>query len=357
MESPGMNRIRLVLITGLVLGLLSGVALTATFQDHTGAQDAATSGPERTLEDSARVVQQVANEVVTVYNEQNNGSGSSAEPVGSGTGFIISEDGFIVTNWHVVTGADDFLVVFSNGDRRSATLIGSDQLSDLAVIKVDGDVPAVVTFGDSDQLLPGETVLAIGSPLGSFTNTVTKGIVSAVGRDLEQSNYNNLIQHDAAINPGNSGGPLFNLKGEVIGVNTLGIPQENGQVVQGIFFALPSNSAQSITQRLIEDGQVTYPFFGITYQTVTWQNSAYFQLNVEHGVLVTQVTPGGPADEAEIVPGDVVLSLDGTSIDESNSFSEVLFSSQPGDTVEALVLRDGQELTIPVTLVDRNQGQ
>jgi len=303
---------------------------------------------------AADLVEEVGLAVVTVINERDFGGFDAAQPVGSGTGFIIDEEGHIVTNWHVVDGADEFLVILASGERREATLVGSDRLSDLAVVKIEGELSAVVELGESDNLRPGQPVLAIGSPLGSFTNTVTQGIVSALGRDLEGSSYTNLIQHDAAINPGNSGGPLFNLAGEVIGVNTLGIPAQGGQPVQGIFFAVPASTVSEITEQLIDDGEVVYPFFGIAYQTVTWQGAAQADLPVDHGVLILEITPGGPAGQAGLQLGDVLLSINGTRIDQDDVFSEILFDFAPGDEVEAEVLRGEETLTVSLELGDRD---
>ena len=348
-----LKTVRSIFALGLLLGLVIGAVATERVFDGVGAQGDGTAPTET----AAVIVQDVGPAVVTVYNEQVvGGISSDAQLAGSGTGFIISEEGYIVTNWHVVQGGDEFLAVFSDGQRRDARLIGSDPLSDLAVVKIDGEVPGVVALGNSDLLNPGETVLAIGSPLGAFTNTVTQGIVSALGRDLEGSNYTNLIQHDAAINPGNSGGPLFNLRGEVIGVNTLGIPEQNGQPVQGLFFAVPSNLVQNITDRLIADGQIVYPFFGISFQTITWQNAAQADLPVDNGVLVTEVTPGGPAEAAGNQPGDIILSINGIAIDQQNTFGEVLFNFQPGDEISVELIRDGETMNLTLTLVERNLG-
>jgi 2-alkenal reductase len=335
---------------GLALGLLMGTVIATQVGLDVRAQGDGTAP----LPTSALVVQQVEGAVVSVINEQAFDESDEALPVGSGTGFIIDDQGHIVTNAHVVDGGDEFLVVFANGDRRDAELIGADEVSDLAVVRVEGELPAVVPFGDSDALHPGEPVLAIGSPLGTFTNTVTQGIVSAIGRDFEGSGYNNLIQHDAAINPGNSGGPLFNMRGEVIGVNTLGFSEQNGQLVQGLFFALPSNNVRAITERLITDGQVIYPFFGITYQTITWQRAGQAGLPVDNGVFLSEITPGGPADFAGLSPGDIVLSINGVAIDEQNTFSEILFDYLPGDQIEVDVLRDSEQFTATLTLADRN---
>lgn len=336
-----------IALLGLIV--LFGVMVGSIVRSTTNAQGDGTAPVATT----ALVVQQAGQAVVTVINEQVFQGVDDPVPAGSGTGFIIDDQGHIVTNWHVVDGGVSFQVIFSNGERRPASLVGSDQISDLAVIVVEGDVPAVLCFGDSGALMPGEPVLAIGSPFGSFTNTVTQGIVSALGRDLDGSGYNNLIQHDAAINPGNSGGPLLNLRGEVIGVNTLGIQEMEGQFVQGLFFAVPSSTVVEIVDRLITDGEVRYPFFGITYRTITWQNAALSGLPVDNGAYVTEVTAGGPAEAAGVQPGDIVLSINGQPITDEDAFSELLFAHQPGEQVDAELLRGDQTLVVTLTLGDR----
>ncbi|MDQ2683783.1 MAG: trypsin-like peptidase domain-containing protein [Chloroflexota bacterium] len=310
---------------------------------------------------AVEVVQQVSPAVVTVINEQQvqfPSGDESVQPVGSGTGFIIDEDGHIVTNWHVVTGGSQFEVVFSDGTVREAELIGADPVSDIAVVKVDGDVPATLPFGDSDALLPGEPVLALGSPLGNFQNTVTQGIVSATNRDFPgagSSQYNNLIQHDAAINPGNSGGPLVNFDGEVVGVNTLGISiDEGGQPVQGLFFAIPSNSVQSIAAQLVEDGEVTYPYVGISYQNNSPAVAAEFDLETDVGVVVLEVPAGGPAVDAGIEVGDVITRVGDYELNGQTTFSEALFNYAPGDTIEMEINRGGDEITVEIELGDRS---
>ncbi|HKG25896.1 MAG TPA: trypsin-like peptidase domain-containing protein [Thermomicrobiales bacterium] len=358
-----MKRGRAIFTLGLAIGLLiglltaGGVGAGVWAQDATPATGTTTGGELSAVE----VVERVGTAVVTVINEQT-GQGLSQDqmmPVGSGTGFIIDDQGHIVTNNHVVEGGQQFKVIFANGDQQDATLVGADPVSDLAVVKIDGDVPNVVPLGDSDALKPGQPVLAIGSPLGSFTNTVTQGIISATNRDFPDpsaANYRNLIQHDAAINPGNSGGPLFNMAGEVVGVNTLGIPSENGQPVQGLFFAIPSNTVKKITQLLMQDGRVVYPFFGISYEPVTLQIASQYGLNVDHGVLVTSVSEGGPAEQAGVQEGDVVLSLDGQEINAQDSFADLLFEHKPGDTVQAEIQRGDQQTTVQVTLGERPSG-
>ncbi|MGI8404809.1 MAG: S1C family serine protease [Thermomicrobiales bacterium] len=354
-----------MIITLLIGGLMPfGALTTSSAMAQTGTPSAATPSSEYP---AVNIVRRVGPAVVTVINEQTvNGLGAGTagqlQPAGSGTGFIIDKQGHIVTNWHVVTKGQKFQVIFANGETRPATLVGSDEISDLAVVKVSGDVPATVSFGDSSILEPGEPVLAIGSPLSAFTNTVTEGIVSAIGRNFPADpsqgvqNYTNLIQHDAAINPGNSGGPLLNLNGEVVGVNTLGIPVEQGQPVQGLFFAIPSNTVKKITDQLIANGKVVYPFIGVSSVSITPDVAAQAGLSVNYGVYVVQVAPGSPAADAKIQRGDVILSIDGKKLDENNSFTEVLFAYKPGDKVDVVILRNNKQMTVTVTLGERPAG-
>jgi 2-alkenal reductase len=302
-----------------------------------------------------------------VINRQTGGLGSFGSgdadtvPAGVGTGFIIDDDGHLVTNWHVVEGGDEFVVLLASGEERDAELIGSDRLSDLAVLDMEGDVPATVPFGDSDALHPGQTVIAIGSPLGEFTTTVTQGIVSALNRDFGQFGgdprlYNNLIQHDAAINPGNSGGPLFTLAGEVVGVNTIGITETGGPATaQGLFFAVPSNTVQEVVSEILENGEVQYPFFGITSAPVTAEIASEFDLPVDYGNIVIEVEPGTGAEDAGIEPNDIILEIDGQRIDQENPFVEILFDHEPGDTVEVLIQRGDEQLTVEVTLTELDE--
>jgi len=342
----------MALVLGIVLG---GIGFTH-FNIAARAQDATPQPQSQALTQAEDVVSQVGSAVVTVINEQTyqTETGNSLVPAGSGTGFIIDNQGHIVTNWHVVTGGEEFKVIFADGTQVDADLVGSDQVSDLAVVHVDGTLPGTVALGDSDALKPGQPVLAIGSPLGTFTNTVTQGIVSAVNRDFpDAQNYSNLIQHDAAINPGNSGGPLFNFNGEVVGVNTLGIPTaENGEPVQGLFFAIPSNTVKDITAKLISDGKVVYPYFGIVYVPITPDVAAQLGLDQSTGVLVRQVVEG-PAQDAGIQEGDIITAIDDTNIDANTSFAEALFQHNVGDTVKANLIRDAKQSTVDVKLTER----
>ena len=312
--------------------------------------------------DAADVVARVTPAVVTVVNEQQGrGFGrGTAQEAGRGTGFIISSDGYIVTNDHVVEGGDQFEVLLSNGDKRDATLVGADPVSDIAVVKIAPPVPAVVAFGDSDQLRPGQPVLAIGSPLGEFTGTVTDGIISALNRDFPSDpgrgdpGYSNLIQHNAAINPGNSGGPLFDLEGRVIGVNTLGIPtMPDGTPAQGLFFAIPSNAVQGIVAELIQQGQVRYPYLGVNYESIQPQVASLNDLPVDWGAYVTDVGQGGPAAQAGIAPGDIIVAIGDHKLDAQTSFTEALFAFKPGQTVPVTIQRGAGQRTVQVTLGER----
>jgi 2-alkenal reductase len=294
-------------------------------------------------------VQQVAPAVVTVLNNPNSREG------GSGSGVIISADGYILTNHHVVDGANRLAVVFADTSRHSAELVGSDPLTDIAVIRVGVEVPAVAAVGDSEILQPGEQVLAIGSPLGNFRNTVTAGVVSAlnrsVGRDLE-----GLIQTDTAINQGNSGGPLINLRGEVIGINTLVVRGSGfmaGPQAEGLGFAVPSHIFSRVTEQLITNGEVVYPYLGISYAMIDGEIAALNNLPVQNGALISDVVPGTPAAAGGLQPGDIIVDIGGTSLARDNSLRYVLTQYQPGDTVELTVLRNNREINLTVTLVER----
>lgn len=342
----GHSLVRAFLIT--VLGVVA-LAPVAAAQDTEGVMT------------PVEVVEQVGPAVVTVINEQTISDMFGTEETvqaGAGTGFIIDDDGHIVTNWHVVTGGSSFFVILSDGTEVDAELIGEDPRDDLAVVRIDpGAVPATVPLGDSDELRPGQAVLAIGSPLGAFGNTVTAGIVSALDRDqLGQGrtsmcmNYSDLIQHDAAINPGNSGGPLFNLNGEVVGVNTLGIPQSpSGVPVQGIFFAVPSNTVTAVVQQMIDQGFISAPYIGINLITLTPQLAALNDLPVEYGVYVDEVVSGGPAEQAGLQPGDIILAIDGNEINPLNTLAGMLLDYEPGESVTLTVLRGGDETSVDLT--------
>jgi 2-alkenal reductase len=306
-------------------------------------------------------VQQVSPAVVTVVNHlprQQTFFGQSVEPTASGSGVIISSQGYIVTNNHVVENADRLEVILANGTTLPATLIGTDPYADLAVAQVRGAVPAVAGWGNSDALKAGETVIAIGSPLGEFTNTVTVGVVSATDRSIQTDpgfQLEGLLQTDAAINEGNSGGPLVNLAGQVVAINTL-VVRGNGStsaVAEGLGFAISSNTAQAVVGQLIEQGFVAHPYLGINWRTVTPELAAAYNLPAENGVLVTQVDPSGPAGQAGLQQGDILTSLDGQTIDSDAPFINLLFHHQPGEAVTLNVVRGSQNLQVSVTLAER----
>lgn len=333
------------------------------------AQTATTAAPPA-QQSAVQVVQNVGPAVVTVINEQQVSGpfglgGNQVQPAGSGSGFIIDNQGHVVTNNHVVAGGSKFVVIYADGTKKDAKLIGADPTSDLAVVQVSGTVPGTVTLGDSSQLKVGQTVLALGSPLGAFTNTVTEGIVSALGRSLlnstqatgSQALYTNLIQHDAPINPGNSGGPLVDLSGQVIGVNTIGIPQaEQGVPAQGLFFAIPSNTVKEIAQQLIANGKVTYAFLGIQNPTsLDPILAAQNDLPVDYGIYIGGVVPGGPAAQAGLQANDIMISVDGKKLGTEISLEQVLIANNPGSTIQVTVQRGNQQKQVSLKLGSRPQ--
>ena len=294
------------------------------------------------------VVAKVGPAVVTVINSDQRGQ------VGSGSGAIISPDGYIITNNHVVDGASSLQVIFSDGSQRDATLVGADSLMDLALLKVDGAVPTYIPIGDSDVLRQGETVIAIGSPLGEYKNSVTVGVISALNRNLDGGMPEGLIQTDAAINNGNSGGPLINMNGEIIGINTMVVRQSgNSTVVEGLGFAIPSNVMRRVSEQLIAKGEVRYPFLGITYVMITADIAEQYNLAAKQGAYITSVIDGGPVASVGIKAGDVITAFEGVRLGQQASLPGVLLQHQPGDTVVLTILRDGQESEYTVTLGER----
>ena len=311
-----------------------------------------------------KVVEQVNPAVVTVVNTLDpRQSGFSGEARGSGV--VIDREGRIITNNHVIEGAQEggLQVIFIDGTITPAQLIGADPGNDLAVLKVDTEIKAVATLADSSKVKVGETVIAIGSALGDFTNTVTVGVVSGTNRDLVGGDVKleNLIQTDAAINHGNSGGPLLNLSGEVIGINTAvvrgaGSGNGGGDVAEGLGFAIPANRVKTVAGRIIEQEGRPRPFLGVTTAPVTPQLAAYYDLRgpngrlLSSGVLVVDVLPGSAADDAGLAPGDVILSIEGTRLDENNPLADVLAQYEAGQTVGMQVVRNGSSFDIDVTL-------
>jgi len=263
-----------------------------------------------------------------------------------GSGFIISEDGLILTNDHVVDGADDIKVRLADGRIFKGKVQGVDPKLDLALVKIDvgeEELP-VAKLGDSDSLRIGEWVIAIGNPFG-LEQTVTVGIVSAKGRVIGAGPYDDFIQTDASINPGNSGGPLFNIDGEVVGINTAIV-----QGGQGIGFAIPVNAAKNIVPQLREKGKVTRGWLGVTVQEVSEDLAKSFGLNEAEGALVSEVAPDSPADKAGIRRGDIILSFKGKKIKTLSDLPRLVAAAKVGERTTVVIFRDGEEKTISVQL-------
>jgi serine protease Do len=273
---------------------------------------------------------------------------------GSGSGFIVSPDGYILTNAHVVENADEVRVRLTDRREFQAKVIGSDQRTDVAVIKIDAKDLPVVHIGDHTQLRPGEWVLAIGSPFG-LENSVTAGIVSATSRAVGGESDVPFIQTDVAVNPGNSGGPLFNLRGEVIGINSMIFSRTGGYM--GISFAIPIDVAINVRDQLVKTGRVVRGRIGVTVQNVDASLAESFGLDRPRGALVTSVEKGGPAERAGVKAGDVILQVDERPIDQTSELSNHVARRTPGADSTLTVWRDGKEQKIKVRIAElRDSG-
>lgn len=280
--------------------------------------------------------------------------GGSPQPArGEGSGFIVSSDGYILTNAHVVENAEEVTVKTTDRREYTAKVVGSDPSTDVAVLKIDAKNLPTVKIGDASKLRPGEWVIAIGSPFG-FENSVTAGIVSATSRSMPGSNYAPFIQTDVAVNPGNSGGPLFNLNGEVVGINSQ-IYSRNGGYM-GLSFAIPIDVANNVRTQLVSTGKVTRSRIGVSIQDVNAQLAESFGLDRPRGALVGMVEEDGPGAKAGIKAGDVILKVDGAEIDTSAQLPGIIAAKKPGSSVDIEVWRDGgtKRLTAkPVEIVDK----
>ncbi len=279
------------------------------------------------------------------------GGPSTPNPrMGMGSGFVISQDGYIVTNNHVVEGADSVLVRMNDRREFDAEVIGTDPRSDLALLRVEASGLPVLKLAADDELEVGEWVLAIGSPFG-LDYSVTAGIVSAKGRSLpteRNENYVPFVQTDVAINPGNSGGPLFNLDGRVVGVNSQIFTRSGGSI--GLSFAIPVNVVRNVVEQLKKDGRVTRGWLGVTIQDVDRNLAESFGLKRPRGALISQVADAGPADKSGLLPGDIILSFDGNEIPGSAALPHVVGLVAPGSTVEVELLRDKKRFSLDVTV-------
>jgi len=306
------------------------------------------------------VVELVEPAVVTVVGEipgQRTFFGFTNEQEVSGSGFIISTSGYVVTNNHVIEDVNSVFIILSDGTELEAEIISRDIFADLAVLKVNGDLPGVAVLGDSDRLKPGETVIAIGSPLGDFRNSVTTGVISATGRMLDSGRgyeMENLIQTDAAINSGNSGGPLVNLAGEVIGVNTLVLRGSSGgsAPAEGLGFAVPANTVRLISEQIIEKGYFARPYLGVYIQQVNPEAARRYNLPVQWGAYITRVNTSSPAEESGLRPGDIIVRVGEISLTEEKAFTNALFSYQAGDVIEIEFIRSSERSVVPVRLIE-----
>jgi serine protease Do len=277
---------------------------------------------------------------------------------GLGSGVIISPDGYIVTNNHVIDGAVDIRVTMSNREVLAAKLVGADPLTDLAVIKVNGTNLPSVPWGNSASLRPGQTVLAFGNPYG-FRFTVTRGIISALNRPnpdaSDRRKPGEFIQTDAAINPGNSGGALVDARGELIGINTFLISSSGS--FSGMGFAIPAQIVQPTVETLIRDGKVTHAFIGIQIADITPDNAKFFQMNKAEGALISEVEPDAPGAKAGLQTGDVITELDGKPVADAGQLQMLVGQKRPGDTVHLRVVRDSKPESIAVTLEALGNGK
>lgn len=265
-----------------------------------------------------------------------------------GSGVIVSKDGYILTNNHVIEGAEDIIVKLYGGRELKGKIVGMDSRTDLAVIKVNEDNLPVIKWGDSDKLRVGELVFAIGNPFG-LSSTITMGIVSALGRSgMGITDYEDFIQTDAAINPGNSGGALINTKGELVGINTAILSRSGGY--QGIGFAIPSNMAKGIMDSIINVGRVTRGWLGVQIQALNAELAQQFNLTDEKGALIVDVVEGSPADKAGLQRGDVIVEFDGKKIDNPSQLKNLVAMTKPGQTVTLEIIRDGKPMRLEVTI-------
>ncbi len=292
---------------------------------------------------SVEAVNMVLPAVVTVINQGLRGSGS-------GSGVFINSAGYVVTNNHVVEGARNLTIIYAQGGTAPAALVGTAPDFDLAVLKVDGPVPAVAQWGDSSELPLGADVIAIGSALGRYQNTVTAGVLSGFNREL--GGLRGLLQTDAAINHGNSGGPLINLDGQVVGINAM-VVRGGFSEAEGLGFAIPSNVARIIVRHLVETGEVKPSFLGIQYQPLNPQLATEEALPITEGALLQEIVPGSPASRAGLQAGDVIVAIDGQPVDDRHPLVSLLLEHVAGETITLDILRNGETFQTTLTLGER----
>ena len=269
----------------------------------------------------------------------------------SGSGVFIREDGYLVTNNHVVEGGSRFEIIYADGSRVTAELVGTTTEFDLAILKVADKAPAVAVLGDSGAVAPGSRVAAIGSALGGFRNTVTAGVLSAHNRRL--GDLDGLLQTDAAINHGNSGGPLINLAGEIIGINVAVVRGSGTDAAEGLGFSIPSNTVRVVAEQLISNGRVVRPYLGITFEPLNPQLASESGLSVVQGAYVQQVVANGPSAQAGLKVGDAIVALGGQTIDDQHPLPQVLLQYRAGQSLELTVARGDSQFKLTVMLSQR----
>jgi S1-C subfamily serine protease len=359
-----MSVVTIALVTAVVSGSLSAAAVANLLRPTSGSGPSDSTGTPVSqvhLDESSAVITAVARvmpSVVVITSQSSGGVLGGANGVGSG--FIFDSNGWILTNKHVVNGADQISVQLNDSRVFTGRVYGIDTLTDLAIVKIDATGLPVAPLGSSDDLQVGQLAIAIGNPLGSFENTVTTGVVSGLGRHIQAGDtagssseqLNNLIQTDAAINPGNSGGPLINSAGQVIGINTA-----VNQNAQGIGFAIPISVARPILLLALDGKQLARPWIGVYYTPVDQQLAKDQGLAVDHGVLIGPasngapgVFPGSPAEKAGLRNGDIIVAVDGQAIDAVHDLSSRVLPHVPGDTITLSVVRASGTVQIKVTL-------
>jgi S1-C subfamily serine protease len=356
--------VAIALVTAIVSGSLSAAAVANLLRPGSNGVTTEPTGSSVSqvhIDESSAVITAVARvmpAVVVIESRSNGGVLGGAN--GTGSGFIFDSNGWILTNKHVVEGADEISVQLNDSRVFTGRVYGIDTLTDLAIVKIDATGLPAATLGSSEELQLGQLAIAIGNPLGNFENTVTTGVVSGLGRQIQAGDstgtsseqLNNLIQTDAAINPGNSGGPLINSAGQVIGINTA--VNENAQ---GIGFAIPISVARPIAELALAGKPIARPWIGVYYKPVNEQVAKDLGLSVDHGVLIDKpasgapaVFAGSPADKAGLQEGDIVVAVDGDAVDENHDLSTRILPHVPGDSISLSVVRDGRTMEISVTL-------
>lgn len=355
-----------LLFIGLVAAFgYGGVWLSSRLADGGGARNSLDSSAVIELKDSdlVQLVKKTSPTVVSIITAQLASSGFTQQVAeGAGTGIIISSDGYILTNRHVVSGAQSVTIVTSIGDRyENVRVVGSDPLNDIAFLKINGvkDLP-VASLGDSGATQVGQGVIAIGNSLGQYDNTVTRGIISGLGRPVTAASnelgtrvesLTDLLQTDAAINPGNSGGPLINMVGQVIGINTAIVSD-----AQSVGFAIPINATKGLIRGLLKDGTIQKAYVGVRYVAITPDIRAQRNLSVRNGALVESgnsteaVASGSPAEKAGIRAGDIITKVDDKVVGEQGGFGSLVAEFLPGEKVTLTIVRDNKTMEIPLTL-------